>query len=101
MSSEIASPSKRLLLLGAVIGASVGAALGIAITLLNLGGKGDWMAVVPGMMFNGAFLGVCVGAIIREQLAGERREPGRLRRALLWLAVGLVLSVAAFVIWLR
>jgi hypothetical protein len=81
---------KRPLVVGAILGGLVGALFGLVITLLNLGGKGDWTLAVPGAVLDGAFLGVIVGAIVRETRAeqGERAaQQGRLRVILLWAAV--------------
>lgn len=104
MSQETApegpASSKRPLLVGAAVGALTGAGLGVLCTLADLG-RGNWLAVVPGMAFNGAFLGLIAGAVVREHRARPRREPGVLRRALLWLGVAVVVSVAATVRWLR
>jgi hypothetical protein len=93
--------SKQLLLVGAAVGALTGGGLGILCTFANLGGRGEWVPVVPGMAFNGAFLGLVAGAVAREHRAGQRTETGVLRRTLLWLGVAVVVTVAGTVMWIR
>jgi hypothetical protein len=56
---------------------------------------------MPGMAFNGGFLGLVAGAVVREHRSRPRREAGGLRRTLLWLGVAIVASIAGTVIWLR
>ncbi|OAI45929.1 hypothetical protein AYO44_12285 [Planctomycetaceae bacterium SCGC AG-212-F19] len=98
------TPPKRPLIVGAVVGGMIGALFGLLITLLNLGGKGDWSLAVPGAVFDGVCLGVIVGAIVRESRAdrGERAgEKGRFRVILLWAAVAVVVLVAGTIFVMR
>jgi hypothetical protein len=98
------SPPKRPLIVGAIVGGVIGAQFGLLITMLNLGGKGDWTLAVPGMIFNGLFLGSVVGAIVREiraEKSGRAAEQGRLRAILLWAAVAVVVLVAGTIFVMR
>lgn len=92
------------LIVGAVVGGLIGAVFGLLITVLNLGGKGDWTLAVPGAIFDGAFLGIIVGAIIREsrgKKGGPVPQRSRLRVILLWAAVGVILVLAWMVLAIR
>jgi len=90
------------LIVGAVLGGLIGAGFGLLITLMNMGGNGNWTLAVPGAVFDGAFLGVIVGAIIRESRAKQsEQQRGRLRAILMWLAVGASLLLAWVVLVIR
>jgi hypothetical protein len=86
--------SRAPLVAGALLGAAGGTAVMMAVTLFA--GAPDWYLIGLGGTFDGAFLGVIVGAIVREHQAGRdrTRTHGLLRVICVWAGIGLCVSLA-------
>ena len=59
---------------------------------------------MPGMIFNGLFLGIVVGAIVREtrgDKGGRATEQSRLRVIQLWAAFAVILVLAGIILFMH